>query len=303
MRMSSGESQANRRYLYFAKQADVEGRPDIAGLFRDTAEGETGHAHGHLEYLEQVGDSLPPGGAIGDSEKNLAAAGRGRDLRVHADVPRIRAAGARRRLHRDRRVVRDARQGGDSRTPAASPRDCSRSRASSRLEASPRRSAGLVQDPHGMAYDNPRFWDSGHARLGGAPGLRNLQRVQAVLQPVPVLRRPLQADRRARSAPRRGRGQAPRGRMVEEHEAKKRFDAGRGAHREPGVAPRGRRQGARWSSSATSASSASPSAVRPAARVRGRFPPPHAAGQDGAGKQDGMRSASGSSERPTRWAP
>ena len=54
----AGESQANRRYLYFAKQADVEGRPDIAGLFRDTAEGETGHAHGHLEYLEQVGDPV-----------------------------------------------------------------------------------------------------------------------------------------------------------------------------------------------------------------------------------------------------
>jgi len=34
----AGESQANRRYLYFAKQADVEGRPDIAGLFRDTAQ-------------------------------------------------------------------------------------------------------------------------------------------------------------------------------------------------------------------------------------------------------------------------
>ena len=43
----AGESQANRRYLYFAKQADVEGYSDIAGLFRDTAEGETGHAHGH----------------------------------------------------------------------------------------------------------------------------------------------------------------------------------------------------------------------------------------------------------------
>ena len=42
----AGESQANRRYLYFAKVADVEGQPEIAGLFRDTAEGETGHAHG-----------------------------------------------------------------------------------------------------------------------------------------------------------------------------------------------------------------------------------------------------------------
>jgi rubrerythrin len=52
----AGESQANRRYLYFAKQADIEGYPDISGLFRDTAEGETGHAHGHLDYLKEVGD-------------------------------------------------------------------------------------------------------------------------------------------------------------------------------------------------------------------------------------------------------
>src|SRR5690348_1870599 len=52
----AGESQANRRYLFFAKQADIEGYPEVAGLFRDTAEGETGHAHGHLEYLRKVGD-------------------------------------------------------------------------------------------------------------------------------------------------------------------------------------------------------------------------------------------------------
>ena len=69
----AGESQANRRYLYFAKIADVEGHPDVAGLFRDTAEGETGHAHGHLDYLKVVGDpatDLP----IGDSAKNLKSA-------------------------------------------------------------------------------------------------------------------------------------------------------------------------------------------------------------------------------------
>jgi len=69
----SGESQANRRYLYFSKQADVEGYPDVAGLFRDTAEGETGHAHGHLDYLKAVGDpatDLP----IGDTTDNLKAA-------------------------------------------------------------------------------------------------------------------------------------------------------------------------------------------------------------------------------------
>jgi len=52
----AGESQANRRYLYFAKRADIEGYPEVAGLFRDTAEGETGHAHGHLDHLREVGD-------------------------------------------------------------------------------------------------------------------------------------------------------------------------------------------------------------------------------------------------------
>src|SRR5688572_22223323 len=69
----AGESQANRRYLYFAKIADVEGYPEIAGNFRETAEGETGHAHGHLDYLKKVGDpatSLP----IGDTSSNLKAA-------------------------------------------------------------------------------------------------------------------------------------------------------------------------------------------------------------------------------------
>ena len=69
----AGEAQANRRYLYFAKQADVEGYPEVAGNFRDTAEGETGHAHGHLDYLKQVGDpatDLP----IGDTQANLKSA-------------------------------------------------------------------------------------------------------------------------------------------------------------------------------------------------------------------------------------
>ena len=69
----AGESQANRRYLYFAKVADVEGYPEIAGNFKETADGETGHAHGHLKYLGQVGDPAT-GLPIGTSEKNLKAA-------------------------------------------------------------------------------------------------------------------------------------------------------------------------------------------------------------------------------------
>ena len=69
----AGESQANRRYLYFAKVADIEGYPEVAGLFRSTGEGETGHAHGHLDYMKKLGDpatDLP----IGDVEEMLKAA-------------------------------------------------------------------------------------------------------------------------------------------------------------------------------------------------------------------------------------
>jgi rubrerythrin len=69
----AGESQANRRYLYFANKADIEGQNDVAALFRSTAEGETGHAHGHLEFLETVGDPAT-GLPIGSSRLNLKAA-------------------------------------------------------------------------------------------------------------------------------------------------------------------------------------------------------------------------------------
>src|SRR5437588_4840806 len=69
----AGESQANRRYLYFAQKADVEGFNDVSAVFRSTAEGETGHAHGHLEYLEAVGDPAT-GLPIGETRQNLKAA-------------------------------------------------------------------------------------------------------------------------------------------------------------------------------------------------------------------------------------
>jgi len=69
----AGESQANRRYLYFAQKADVEGLNDVAAVFRSTAEGETGHAFGHLEFLSEVGDPAT-GEAIGSTDKNLKAA-------------------------------------------------------------------------------------------------------------------------------------------------------------------------------------------------------------------------------------
>ena len=69
----AGESQANRRYLWMAKRADIEGYPEVAGNFRDSAEGETGHAHGHLDYLKSVGDPAT-GLPIGATEDNLKSA-------------------------------------------------------------------------------------------------------------------------------------------------------------------------------------------------------------------------------------
>ena len=69
----AGEAQANRRYLYFAQKADVEGYNDVSAVFRSTAEGETGHAHGHLEYLEASGDPAT-GLPIGGTSDNLKAA-------------------------------------------------------------------------------------------------------------------------------------------------------------------------------------------------------------------------------------
>ncbi len=69
----SAEATANRRYLYFAAKADVEGFNDVAALFRSAADGETGHAHGHLEYLEAIGDPQT-GLPIGSTVDNLRSA-------------------------------------------------------------------------------------------------------------------------------------------------------------------------------------------------------------------------------------
>ena len=69
----AGESQANRRYLWFAQKADVEGYPDVAALFRSVAEGETGHAFGHFDFLAPAGDPVT-GEAVGSTEDNLKSA-------------------------------------------------------------------------------------------------------------------------------------------------------------------------------------------------------------------------------------
>lgn len=80
----AAEAQANRRYLYFAQRADIEGFNDIAAVFRSTAEGETGHGHGHLEFLEEVGDPVT-GAPIGDTGANLRSAIAG-ETREYSDM-------------------------------------------------------------------------------------------------------------------------------------------------------------------------------------------------------------------------
>ena len=69
----AAESQANRRYLYFAQKADIEGYPDVSALFRSIAEGETGHAFGHLDFLAATGDPVT-GEPVGATEDNLRSA-------------------------------------------------------------------------------------------------------------------------------------------------------------------------------------------------------------------------------------
>lgn len=82
------ECQAQRRYLYFAARADVEGYSDIAALFRSTAEGEAGHALGHLEFLEHCGDPAT-GQPIGSTADNLRAAIAGEQDEVEGMYPRL----------------------------------------------------------------------------------------------------------------------------------------------------------------------------------------------------------------------
>lgn len=66
-------AQSARRYLYFARQADVEGFSDAAGMFRDMAEGEASHAQGDLDFLKEVGDPST-GLPFGTTKLNLLSA-------------------------------------------------------------------------------------------------------------------------------------------------------------------------------------------------------------------------------------
>ena len=69
----AAEAQANRRFLYFARRADIEGYTEVGGLFRDISEAQTGHAFGHLDFLKGSGDPVT-GEPVGNTESNMKAA-------------------------------------------------------------------------------------------------------------------------------------------------------------------------------------------------------------------------------------
>ena len=82
----AGESQANRKYLFFADKAEKEGYPQIARLFRAVAEAETVHAYNHLEAM----------GGIGSTKDNLKAAISGEHyefVEMYPDFTRQAASG------------------------------------------------------------------------------------------------------------------------------------------------------------------------------------------------------------------
>jgi len=82
----AGESMANRRYLFFARQAESEKATEVAELFRDTAEAETGHAFGHAEFLVGAGDPATDE-PMGTTAQNLASAVAGETYEFTAMYP------------------------------------------------------------------------------------------------------------------------------------------------------------------------------------------------------------------------
>ena len=75
----AGESQANRKYLAFAKKAEADGYPQVAKLFRAAAEAETIHAHAHFRVM----------GGVGDTADNLAAAVEGEGFEFEQMYPKF----------------------------------------------------------------------------------------------------------------------------------------------------------------------------------------------------------------------
>ncbi len=70
----AGESQANRRYTWMSQVAEKEGLPEVAELFKHSADGETGHALKHLMFMAQLAGDPATGLPLGDSLTTLKSA-------------------------------------------------------------------------------------------------------------------------------------------------------------------------------------------------------------------------------------
>ena len=222
----AGESQANRRYLYFAQKADVEGYNDVSAVFRSTAEGETGHAHGHLEYLEETGDPAT-GLPIGGTADNLKAAIAG-ETHEYTDMYPGMARTAREEgfdeiadwfetlAKAERRMPaassgrstawRSRTRGVRRRTGAADHEGARRQQLSrpysvARMPERPARGEHDARrqsrsaDAARARVGRPGFHRSGQDRGGDAPHLRHLSRLPALLQPVRLVPAPVRPDR------------------------------------------------------------------------------------------------------------
>ena len=222
----AGESQANRRYLYFAQKADVEGYNDVAAVFRSTAEGETGHAHGHLEFLEasrRPGDrpadrrapqptSRPRSPARRTNTPTCIRAWRARPARKASTrsptgsrrSPRPRRATPAASRRRSTRWPEDARYG--ARRGPRSGRPFSSDPTSSEANHARRQPRRPVPSSHRLA--EPDGSRRGRAREGDGAGLRHLSRLPALLQSVRQLPAAVRHDRRGpdRRARRRAEG-------------------------------------------------------------------------------------------------
>ena len=201
----AGESQANRRYLYFAKQADIEGYPDVGGLFRDTAEAETGHAHGHLDYLKQAGDPAT-GKPIGGTDKNLAAAVAGETYEYTEMYPGM-AKTARTENFAEIAEWFETLAKAEKSHAGRFQRRSTASRSSNRARPGVARAGVKVAPPERpsaeLRFGDPDYLDAGEARARAAPGRRHLPPVPPLPAAVPDVPEAVRADRRVRD---RGRG-------------------------------------------------------------------------------------------------
>lgn len=90
----AGESRAYRRYLGLARKADVEGLKDLAAALRSIARGRTAHAHGHLDYLDDLAEAGDPAtgkapGPAGDVPREAIASETHDYIDMYAGMVRV----------------------------------------------------------------------------------------------------------------------------------------------------------------------------------------------------------------------